>query len=190
MGGPMDFPFALPFRAIVADNHEFHSPINWMYRSLFLLGEKVGGYLVDGTTIIVSGRDFVPPADFFLAQFPAQINDSAITDMRKVTQPKINVLNNDPQLMDGMEVDADVLEAFHVGCANWRSASVTGIGRCSAHLLAGAHKDGFPFPDGRQMQLELGNQLIGLVERKNAPRSRFVFIACHIVLVEHLCSTL
>jgi hypothetical protein len=188
----MDFPFALPFRAIVADNDEFHSPtsINWMCRSLFLLGENGRRVLVDGTTIIISGRDFVPPADFFLAQFPAQINDSTITDMRKVTQPKINVLNNDPQFMDGMEVDADVLEAFHVGCANWCSASVTGIGRCLAHLLAGAHKDGFAFPDGRQMQLELGNQLIGFVERKHAPRSRFVFIACHIVLVEHLCNTL
>ena len=108
----------------------------------------LGGIFFDGTAILVSGRDFVPPADFFLAQFPAQVDDSTLTDMREVAQPKIDVLYHDSQLMDGVEVGADVLEAFHVGYTRWCPASKTRVGRCFAHLLAGSHQDGLTFPDG------------------------------------------
>jgi|GEM_PF-4375029 len=74
----------------------------------------LGEVFVDGTTIIVSGCDFVPPADFFLTKFPAQVDDSTVTDVWEVAQPKVDVLYNHSQFMDSMEIDTDVLEAFHV----------------------------------------------------------------------------
>ena len=90
----------------------------------------------------------MPPADFFLAEFPAQVDNPTITDMREVAQPKIDVLYYDSQLMNRMKVDADVLEAFHIGYACWCPTPETGIRRCFSRLIASSHKDGFTFLDG------------------------------------------
>ena len=70
----------------------------------------------------------MPPAYIFLAELPAQIDDSTITDMREIAQPKIDIFDDDSQFMNRMEVGADVLEALDVMDANRRTAPKAGVG--------------------------------------------------------------
>jgi hypothetical protein len=94
---------------------------------VFLAQNRLGRVLKQAT-IFISGRDLVPPAYFFLAELPAQIDDSTIADMRKIAQSKIDIFDDDSQFVDCMEVRADVLEALDVMDANRRSPPEVGIG--------------------------------------------------------------
>jgi hypothetical protein len=65
--------------------------------------------IFERATIPVACRDLVPPADFLFAEFPAEVDDPTVTDMREVTQAEIDVFDDDPKLRDGAQGTADIL---------------------------------------------------------------------------------
>ena len=78
----------------------------------------------------------MPKAYLFLAELPAQIDDSTVTNMRKIAQPKIDIFDDDPQFMDRKEIGADVLETLHVMGPDRGTAPQAGLSRCFPHFLA------------------------------------------------------
>lgn len=72
VGGPMSFPSGLALWAVVANNDELHTQTLSALRCgcPIPVEECLGRLFLDRATIIVSGGEFVPPADFFLAEFP------------------------------------------------------------------------------------------------------------------------
>jgi hypothetical protein len=126
--------------------------------------------ILDGAAIFVAGRQFMPPPDFFLAELPAQIDDSTVSDMWKIAQPEVDVFDDDSQLVDGAKACADVLKTVDVMNSDRRPASIGRIGRGLLDFLASVKEHGFPPLDGREIGLKLRDQPIGFGKRKNPLR--------------------
>jgi hypothetical protein len=128
-------------------------------------------------TVFIPGRDFMPPADLLFAELPAQIDDPAVTEMREIAEPEVDVFDDDPQFMDRAEAGADVLKTLDIMGADCCAASVVGVGRGFLNFLASLHQDPFSLKDGGQMRSELRDQLIGFKKGKDSGWSGFVVVS-------------
>ena len=142
----MDLLLGLFLVAIVADNDKFYirTPSFAGLDDHVSVEQNRLGRVLKRASIFISGRYFMPPEYFFLAELPAQIDDSTITDMREIAQPKIDIFDCDSQFKDRMDVGADALEALDVMDANRRTATQAGVGRRFPHFLACSKEDRFP----------------------------------------------
>jgi hypothetical protein len=129
----------------------------------------------------------MPPTDLFFAELPAQVDHPAVSEIRKIAEPEVDIFDNDTQFMNCAEIRTDVLKALDVMGANRCAASVVGIGRGFLHFLASLKQDTFPLLDSGQMGLELRDQLISFKERKDSVWSGFVVVVCHATSVS-LCN--
>ena len=146
MGRPVDLSLGLSLDAIVADTDKFHIRTSSLAGSDDPVSVEQNrlSRVLKRATIFISGRYFVPPSYFFLAELPAQIDDSTITDMREIAQPKIDIFDDDSQFKDRMDTGADVLEALDVMDANRRTATKAGVGRRFPHFLTGSKEGRLP----------------------------------------------
>jgi hypothetical protein len=46
----------------------------------------------------------MPPFDFRLAVFPTQEHDTAVSKVREIAEPKVDVLDKDAHFLDGLKV--------------------------------------------------------------------------------------
>lgn len=93
MGGPVNFSFGFTVWTIKADDDEFHS-----------CRAGILGRSFQRATVFVAGGSFMPPFDFRLAVFPTQEYDTAVSKVGKITEPEINVLDNDAHFLDGLKI--------------------------------------------------------------------------------------
>ena len=68
---PMNFPFRLAIRTIKAQNHKRRQHGNWRFTIVFPILADSYCRLLQWDSIFVTQAEFVPPADFRFAQFPA-----------------------------------------------------------------------------------------------------------------------
>lgn len=186
MGWSVDGSFRLSLRTIIADNDEGHIASALLMLNTYTLGllrmveqwlnicDRRSVVILDGAAIFVAGCQFVPPPDFFLAEFPAQIDDSTVSDMWKIAQPEVDVFDDDSQLMDGAEACADVLKTSDVMNPDRRTASMGCIGRSLLDFLMSSKEHGFSPLDGREMGLKLWDQPVGFGKRKKLLRAMVV----------------
>lgn len=138
--------------------------------------------VLDGAAIFVAGCQFMPPPDFFLAELPAQIDDSTVSDMWKIAQPEIDVFDDDSQLMDGAKACADVLKTVDVMRSDRRPAAIDRVGRRLPDFLTSVEEYGFPSLKGREIGLKLWDQPVGFGKRKNPLR---VVVVVWLRIVRH-----
>jgi hypothetical protein len=51
----------------------------------------------------------MPPADLVFSIFPAEVYDPSLKHIWKVAQPHIDVFDNDPELVYGLQAGADLM---------------------------------------------------------------------------------
>ena len=74
----MDLAFGLAIRPVKTENDEFHSVIGSL---------SLNGCTIKGTSIFISTGGFMPPTNFALAKFPAQVYDAVRELIGEVAQP-------------------------------------------------------------------------------------------------------
>src|SRR5207249_6096919 len=105
--------------------------------------------------------DFVPEADFRLAELPAEVDNPAVIQVRKVTEADVEVLDQDPHFLDGLDTITDPLEGPDV--AGPHHASPVGLGiRAGALDFSVAPDQDLLFRlDGQQLLFELREERLG-----------------------------
>ena len=56
----------------------------------------------------------MPPANFLFSELPAEIDHSSVTKVGEVTEAEIQVLHQDPELLNRLKIYADLLKARDV----------------------------------------------------------------------------
>jgi hypothetical protein len=74
-----------------------------------------------------SAFDIVPPSDLIFAQFPAKINDATVSDVWKITQTDIKVLDDHSQRLDHLCALAEFHQLDQVLTAAIRSTVILGV---------------------------------------------------------------
>src|SRR5207245_3714429 len=105
--------------------------------------------------------DFVPEADFRLAHLPTEIDDPVVVLVGEVTEPDVEVLDQDPHFLDGLDAVADPLEGPDVAGAD--HAPPVGLGICAGALdfPMATDQDLLFRLDGQQLLFELGEERLG-----------------------------
>ena len=53
----------------------------------------------------------MPPFDFWLAVFPAQKYDTAVSQVRKIAETEIDVFDENAQFLNGLQILTDLVQA-------------------------------------------------------------------------------
>jgi hypothetical protein len=70
----------------------------------------------------------MPPLDLIFAELPTEIDDASMTEMGKVTQPDINVLNEHTEFVDCLQICTDLLQARNVQVTDRTTAAIWSLG--------------------------------------------------------------
>ena len=110
----------------------------------------------------------MPPTNFFLAKFPAQIDDSSPSLTGEIAKSEVNVFDDDSQLVNGLQAAADFMESSNIQRSDRAAASRRSVCAGFAHFRFCVRNDGFcPTYDGKPL-IELRKELVGLGQCKNA----------------------
>lgn len=66
--------------------------------------------LFERASVLIASRGFMPPPDLIFAELPTEIHDASITEMGKVAQPDIHVLDEHTEFVNCLKVCADLLQ--------------------------------------------------------------------------------
>jgi hypothetical protein len=75
---------------------------------------SLSGSFIKRTPISISTGGFMPPTNFALAKFPAQIYDAVGELIGEVAQSQINVFDNHAKLVDGLQASADFVKRLNI----------------------------------------------------------------------------
>src|SRR5213593_2267014 len=111
----VDLAPCLPFRSIKAKDDKFH-------RGCFIgqtrrVTKRGRSLSLERLAIAISAGNFMPPSNFALSKFPAQIDDSSIQEVRKVAEPHIDILDEHAHFLDNLEILTNLLQRSDIGGA-------------------------------------------------------------------------
>ena len=64
--------------------------------------------------VFIAGGGFMPPFDFWLAVFPAQKYDTAVSQVRKIAEPQIDVFDENAHFLNGLQILTDLVQAGYI----------------------------------------------------------------------------
>jgi hypothetical protein len=70
----------------------------------------------------------MPPANFLLSKFPAEIDHSSVTKMRKVTEAEIQVLYQYAKFLNRLKIHTDLLKTQYIEVSNGTATTELGQG--------------------------------------------------------------
>lgn len=82
----------------------------------------------------------MPPSDFLLPHFPAEEDDATVAKMGKITKPHVEILDDDPQLMDCLDIGTYLLEAGDIECADGTSSPIFGSSTRFPNIFFGSNQ--------------------------------------------------
>src|SRR5687768_7783986 len=95
----------------------------------------LSGGSIQRMPILIPTGNFMPPANFVFAEFPAQIDDTIGKFIGKVAQSLIDVFDHYPQFMNRLQASADLMEGSNVERAHWASPTECGLRTRFTHFL-------------------------------------------------------
>ena len=120
----------------------------------------------------------MPPFYFLFPELPAEEYNATITEVREVAKPHVQIFDEDPHFLNGLEVGADLMEARNVQRAYPASAAIR---RLSARFSNIVHRTGqysLGLADGGKSGVQLRDQVIGLRQSKK-PAMFLVVVGGH-----------
>lgn len=101
------------FRSVEAKDDKFHR--GWFIVQTRRVAKRGRSLSLERLAVAISAGNFMPPPNFALSKFPAQIDDSSIQQVRKVAEPHIDILDEHAHFLDNLEVLADLLQCSDIG---------------------------------------------------------------------------
>ena len=116
----------------------------------------------------VSGIDFVPPLDLVFAKLPAEVDDTAVQSVRKVTQPYVEVLHKHAHFLNGTKIFADLLKRMDIVAARGAATTKLGFAGGLFDVVFDSNQNGFCALDGTEVLFELRDEAVSLSDGKEA----------------------
>ena len=109
----------------------------------------------------------MPPANFLLSKLPAEIDHSTVTKMGKVTEAKVQVLYQYAKFLNRLKIRTDLLKPRYIEVSNGTATAKLGLSAGFLGIVFRACQDGLGLLNRYQLEIELGNEAIGLGQSKN-----------------------
>src|SRR5438128_36877 len=122
------------------------------------------------------GMDFVAEADFRLAELPAEVDDPIVILVREVAEADVEVLDQDPHFLDGLDAVADPLEGPDVARADDAPPVGLGVRAGPLDFSMASDQDLLFRLDGQQLLFEPGEERLSFGQCKGPSFHRVFMI--------------
>ena len=80
----------------------------------------------------------MPPFYFLFPELPAEEYNATITEVREVAKPHVQIFDEDPHFLNGLEVGADLMEARNVQRAYSTSPAIRRLSAGFSDVIHGS----------------------------------------------------
>src|SRR5574341_1202869 len=144
-----------------------------MHGKPFTSGRHVLTMFFEWAPILIAACGFMPPPDLIFAELPAEIDDASVTQMGKVAEPDIHVLDEHAEFVNGLQVRTNLLQARDIQMTDRTATAILSLRAGFLNFPLRLNQDGLGLLDRSKPRIKLRNQVIGFGDSECA----FVFFA-------------